>query len=248
MGAADRAVPLGERGHDDLGDVQVVEADGHRADVDDGVDGSHLVKHHGLGRGAVRLRLGLGELSEHGVGEPLGALAHGRGVDDRADVRERAVLVMMMVRVIVLRRVLVIVCVFVLVLVRVCVIVCVIVIVLVCVPVLVIAGVEVAVEPGHVMVVVLVRGIEANVKVAGVQPALPHAGHGHVKAVGGQRRERLAQVLLARAEVEQRRDGHVSADAGTAVKVEGLAHGAPIAGRPPGGRRWSAPGLAPAGG
>ena len=79
----------------------------------------------------------------------------------------------MMVPVIVLRRVLVIVCVIV--------IVC----VLVCVPVLVIAGVEVAVEPCHVMVVVLVRGIEANVKVAGVQSALPHAGHGHVKAVGG---------------------------------------------------------------
>ena len=231
---------LGKRGHDDLGDAQVVEADGHRADVDDGVDGSHLVKHHGLGRGTVRLRLGLGELSEHGVGEPLGALAHGRGVDDRADVRERAVLVMMMVRVcvIVFRRVLVIVCVLV----------CVFVIVLVCVPVLVIAGVEVAVEPGHVVVMVLVRGIEANVKVAGVQPALPHTGHGYVKAVGGQRRERLAQALLACAEVEQRRDGHVSADAGTAVKVEGLAHGAPIAGRPPGGRRWSAPGLAPAGG
>ena len=182
----------------------------------------------------MRLRLGLGELSEHGVGELLGALAHGRGVDDRADVRERAVLVMMVVRVTVLRRVLVIVCVLVPVIVLVC--------------VFVIAGVEVAVEPCHVMVVVLVRGIEANVKVAGVQPALPHTGHGHVKAVGGQRRERLAQALLACAEVEQCRDGHVSADAGTAVKVEGLAHGAPIAGRPPGGRRWSAPGLAPAGG
>ena len=89
--------------------------------------------------------------------------------------------VMMMVRVIVLRRVLVIVCVPVIVIVLVCVLVCV--IVLVCV--FVIAGVEVAVEPCHVMVMVLVRGIEANVKVAGVQPALPHAGHGYVKAVGG---------------------------------------------------------------
>ena len=37
-----------------------------------------------------------------------------------------------------------------------------------CVLVLVFAGVEVAVEPDHVVVVVLVCGIEANVKVAGV--------------------------------------------------------------------------------
>ena len=68
---------------------------------------------------------------------------------------------------------------------RVLVIVCVLVLVCVLVAALVIVGVEVAVEPGHVMVMVLVRGVEANVKVAGVQPALFYAGYGYIKAVGG---------------------------------------------------------------
>ena len=77
VGTADGAVALGERLDHNILDAQIIETDGDRADVDDGVDGAYLVKHHGVGRGSVRLGLRLGELGEHGVGKLLGALGHG---------------------------------------------------------------------------------------------------------------------------------------------------------------------------
>ena len=75
MGAADGAVALGERLDYDVLNTQVVEADGDRADVDDGVDGAHLVEHDGVGRFAVSLCLGSGERGKDGEGATLGAIA-----------------------------------------------------------------------------------------------------------------------------------------------------------------------------
>ena len=75
VGAADGAVALGERLDYDVLNTQVVEADGDRADVDDGVDGAHLVEHDGVGRFAVSLCLGSGECGKNGEGATLGAIA-----------------------------------------------------------------------------------------------------------------------------------------------------------------------------
>lgn len=75
MGAANGAVALGKRLDHDVLDAQVIEADGDRADVDDGVDGAHLVKHDGLGRFAVGLGLGGGERGKDGERATLGAIA-----------------------------------------------------------------------------------------------------------------------------------------------------------------------------
>ena len=75
----------------------------------------------------------------------------------------------------------------------------------------------VAVEPGHVVVVVLELLCQLNVKVAGVDAMLVYARHGDRKAVDRQRGELFAQVLLAGAQVEQGRDGHIAADARGAV-------------------------------
>ena len=75
MGTADGAVALGERLDDNLFDAQVIEADGDRADVDDGVDGAHLVKQDGVGRFAVSLGLGSSEYGKNGKGATLGAIA-----------------------------------------------------------------------------------------------------------------------------------------------------------------------------
>ena len=47
---SDGAVTLGERLDNNILDTQVIEADGDRADVDDGIDGAYLVEHDGLGR------------------------------------------------------------------------------------------------------------------------------------------------------------------------------------------------------
>ena len=75
----------------------------------------------------------------------------------------------------------------------------------------------VAVEPGHVVVVVLELLCQLNVKVAGVDAMLVYACNGNLKAVDRKRGELLAQMLLAGAQVEQGRDGHVTADARGAV-------------------------------
>ena len=60
---------------DNILDAQVIEADGDRADVNDGVDGAHLVEQDSVGRFAVSLGLGGGEYGKNGEGATLGAIA-----------------------------------------------------------------------------------------------------------------------------------------------------------------------------
>ena len=75
----------------------------------------------------------------------------------------------------------------------------------------------VAVEPGHIVVVVLEALCKLDVEIAGVDAVLVYARDSDRKAVDRQRGELFAQVLLAGAQVEQGRDGHVAADARGAV-------------------------------
>lgn len=92
----------------------------------------------------------------------------------------------------------------------------------------------VAVEPGHVVVMVLELLCQLNVKVAGVDAMLVYACNGNLKAVDRQRGELFAQVLLAGAQVEQGRDSHVAADARGAVddkRVMMVGHGMLLNGR-----------------
>ena len=78
-------------------------------------------------------------------------------------------------------------------------------------------GCFVAVEPGHIVIVVLELLCQLNVKVAGVDAMLVCARNGNLKAADRKRGELLAQLFLAGAQVEQGRDGHVAADARGAV-------------------------------
>ena len=66
----------------------------------------------------------------------------------------------------------------------------------------VLGGGFVAVEPGHVVIVILELAGKLNVKIAGVDAVLVHARHGNLKAVDRKRGELLAQMLLAGAQVE----------------------------------------------
>lgn len=75
VGTTDGTVTLGERLDHDVLNTQGIEADGDRADVDDGIDGAHLVEHDGLGRFAVGLGLGGGERGKDGERATLGAIA-----------------------------------------------------------------------------------------------------------------------------------------------------------------------------
>ena len=92
----------------------------------------------------------------------------------------------------------------------------------------------VAVEPGHVVVVVLELLCKLDVKVAGVDAMLVYACNGNLKAADRKRGELLAQMLLAGAQIEQGRDGHVAADARGAVddkRVLMVGHGMLLNGR-----------------
>ena len=92
----------------------------------------------------------------------------------------------------------------------------------------------VAVEPGHIVIVVLELLCKLDVEIAGVDAMLVYARDGDRKAVDRQRGELFAQVLLAGAQVEQGRDGYIAADARGAVddkRVLMIGHGMLLSGR-----------------
>ena len=80
------------------------------------------------------------------------------------------------------------------------------------------------VQPHHIVVMVLVRLVKYNVKVTGSKPALLDAAHHNLKSVNGKRDQRLAQPMLACAQVEKGGHRHVSADARAAVQHDCLSH------------------------
>ena len=90
--------------------------------------------------------------------------------------------------------------------------------------------VEVAVEPGHVVVVVVEPLGQAHVEVAGGDAVLHHTAHLQLKAFDAQAAERLAQAILVGPEVEKGGGQHVPGDAGRALQIEGLSHGVPFRG------------------
>lgn len=92
----------------------------------------------------------------------------------------------------------------------------------------------VAVEPGHIVIVVLEFLCKLDVEIAGVDAMLVCARDGDRKAVDRQRGKLFAQMLLAGAQVEQGRDGHIAADARSAVddkRVLMVGHGMLLNGR-----------------
>ena len=92
----------------------------------------------------------------------------------------------------------------------------------------------VAVEPGHIVIMVFEALCKLDVEIAGVDAMLVYARYSDRKAVDRQRGELFAQVLLAGAQVEQGRDGHIAADARSAVddkRVLMVGHGMLLNGR-----------------
>ena len=148
----------------------------------------------------MRLGLRAGELAEDGERDVLRALRKAGCLDDGMDVRERAVSMVVTVLVAVTM------------------------LVLVAVAVLLVGFFPVLPkEPRHVVVVVLMLVVKLHVEVAGVEAALCHAAHADLEAVDGKGAQRGQEPLLARAQVQERRHGHVAADAGGPVHDEGAA-------------------------
>ena len=97
MRAAYGSASLAKEGNHDLVDVERVETHGCRDDVDDGIDGAHLVEVDLFRRGAVRLGLRLGQDLEHALCRAPCALGQRAGVDDRKDISQ-ATMLMVVVR------------------------------------------------------------------------------------------------------------------------------------------------------
>ena len=93
MLAADGAGAFGQSGDDAVDEPQVVEADGRRDDVDDGVDRADLVEMDFVDGLAMRLRLGLRDDPENALRQGPSSLGHVAPVDHRMHVRQIAVLV-----------------------------------------------------------------------------------------------------------------------------------------------------------
>ena len=79
-------------------------------------------------------------------------------------------------------------------------------------------GVTVPVQVLRVMVVVVL--VQDHIEVADVQTGLRHTGDLRPEPLQVKGRQRPVQGLPVGAEVEHRRHGHVSADAGVAFEVE----------------------------
>ena len=88
----------------------------------------------------------------------------------------------------------------------------------------VLACASVPVQVGHIMVVVLVGGIQHDAEVADVQTRLLHPGYLHSETFHRQALQRPAHRFLARACIQQGRRAHVAADTGGAFQVEKFRH------------------------
>ena len=208
MLAAHRAGAAGQVGHDDAVGCQIVHRrrDGH--DIGDGVHSAHLVEMHLIYRHAVGPGLGVGHEREDAPGDGLGALGHGRALDDRLDlpgtpmamppIGHRAVPVPVPVRVVVPVRVAVV--------------------------AIAASSLPVAVEIDHVVVMVLMGRIEHHVEVAHVQARLHHSCDVNGKPLHIQAFERRAHYLFPRADVQQGRRAHVAADARSAFQIQKPGH------------------------
>lgn len=176
----------------------------------------------------MSLGLSGGERGKDGERTTLSAVAHLRAVDDRRDIGQRAVVMVVgvMVTLVTMAVGLMVMLVAVLVLAMV--------MMVVLMLVRVLDNCFVAVEPGHIVIVVLELLCKLDVKIAGVDAMLVYARHGNLKAVDRKRGELFAQMLLAGAQVEQGRDGHIAADARGAVddkRVLMVGHGMLLSGR-----------------
>ena len=80
--------------------------------------------------------------------------------------------------------------------------------------------VQMPIQVLHVMVMAVMLLIEDHIKIAAVDAGFLHSFDLDPKAAAGDPFENAAQLLLVRAQVQERRNGHISADPCTAFQVQ----------------------------
>jgi hypothetical protein len=96
----------------------------------------------------------------------------------------------------------------------------VVVIMAVVVMIVVMSVLQMPVQVCHIVVMPVVLFIKDHVKIAAVDAGFLHSFDLDPKAAAGDPFENAAQLLLVRAQVQERRNGHISADPCTAFQVQ----------------------------
>lgn len=201
-------VPSYRHGDDDVLDAQIVQAYGRSGDVHEEFHRADFVKVHGFQRSTVGLCLGLAQNGKDAHGRGAGAVGQIGFVQDVQHLGQPAVYVVM-VAVSVFVDMFMVVAMFSLVVVAtmpmavrmsilvmmVVVLVMVVLMHIVCVAALL----HPAVQVGHIVVVVLVLGVQYHVKITGVQPGLFHSADVDAEPIQRQAGQRFAQHSLVRA-------------------------------------------------
>jgi len=94
MLAADSACAFGKLWHDDFGNAKAVEADGSGNDIHDGIDSADFVEVDLIDRKVVCFRFCFRNEHENLICDFTGMIRHGSAVNDRHDIRQIAVFVM----------------------------------------------------------------------------------------------------------------------------------------------------------
>ena len=80
------------------------------------------------------------------------------------------------------------------------------------------------IEVRHVMVMIFMGCVKLHQKITGIQAGLFDAADHHFKPCQRKGRQGLAQDRFISAQIQQRSDGHISADAAFAFKIKFLGH------------------------
>ena len=225
MLAADRSAAFRDRRDRSAADPEIIQAHGRRDDIHDRIQRAYFVEMHLLHGNSMRPGFRLREDPEDPERQRSRAFRHLKPADDLPDLGHPRVVVMvimivvMVAVVLVLMVVMVVVVMTVLVVVTVLMFMIVIMMMAVVVMIVVMSVLQMPVQVCHIVVVPVVLFIKDHVKIAAVDAGFLHPSDLDPKAAAGDPFENTAQLLLVRAQVQERRNGHISADPCAAFQV-----------------------------
>ena len=76
-----------------------------------------------------------------------------------------------------------------------------------------------AVQIFHIVVMIFIFFFQKNLKITGVDPTFADSGNPNLKPIHRKAFQRFLQYLLVCAQIQERRHGHIPADAGFALQI-----------------------------
>ena len=213
--AAHSSRSLAEFRHDHFRDVQIVQTDGCRGHIYDGIHSSHLVKMHLIHRYAVGFCLRRGKDLKNRKGNLLRSVCHGRRQKDLPDLFHSSVFMVMRMRLLsmtMLMNMMMFRSVMMFIMFRMT--------VFMMLPVIMaVSFIQMSVKIFHVMIVIFVGFIQDHSEVAGVQSRFLHPGNFRPEAVYAEAPESFFQHFPVRSQVKKGGHRHISADPGITFQI-----------------------------